>query len=111
MIHPLHHKNIRKRIHQNSESYPSKVYWKRLLDRLVSVLGIGMTAAVLPQAIQIWSTQDAQNIPLFTWSYFLLYAVVMLVYGIAHNERPIIVIYSSNILVYLSIVTGIVLYS
>lgn len=107
MHHPHHHsvarvKKGRARKKQNG--------LKRILDALVTVLGISSVLAIVPQAVEIWADKDAAQVSLITWAYFTLYVIVMLLYGLVHNEKPIIMTYATNVVIYVVVVAGIVLY-
>lgn len=93
MVHPQHHINIRKRIYQKYQPYPSNKNFIRYLDRWVSVLGTVTALAVLPQVMEIWDKQSAENISLLTWGLFTIWAYTMLLYGFVHKAKPIIVTY------------------
>lgn len=110
MIAPEHHQHIRKRISVHKEKFPSTKRWKRNLDWLVTCMGIVMVFAILPQAIQIWTSKNASGVSVFTWAYFTLYGMVMLTYGFAHKARPIIITYLATFTVYLSITIGAIIY-
>lgn len=75
------------------------------------VLGVSSVLAIIPQAVEIWAEKNAAQVSLITWSYFTMYVIVMLIYGLVHKEKPIIMTYATNVIIYVVVVTGIVLYS
>jgi uncharacterized protein with PQ loop repeat len=84
---------------------------KYIIDRVVMVTGVIGPLASIPQAIQIYTTQDAEGVSLITWSLFILTNGALLVYGLIHRLPPIIV---SNIcweVIQVIIVIGIFMYS
>jgi len=62
-----------------------------LLNWLVSITGVLMSAAHFPQAYKIWKRKSARDLSLLTYSTFTLGAYVWLAYGIVLQEWPIIV--------------------
>jgi uncharacterized protein with PQ loop repeat len=84
---------------------------KYIIDRVVMVTGLIGPIASIPQAILIFSTQDATGVSLLTWSFFIVANGALLVYGIVHKLPPIIV---SNIaweIIQVIVVIGILMYS
>jgi uncharacterized protein with PQ loop repeat len=57
------------------------------LALIVSVIQPLMT---LPQIYQVFSTQSAQDVSLFTWLGYTILGSVLLVYGIVYRLKPII---------------------
>ena len=75
------------------------------------VTGVIGPLASIPQAIQIYTTQDAEGVSLITWSLFILTNGALLIYGLVHKLTPIIV---SNIcweVIQVIVVIGILMYS
>lgn len=107
----IHHLNKRKRTHEKYEDYPIPNKFKRFLDK--AVLGIGILAPLgtLPQIIKIWVHQNVTGLSVITWISFLFGAIILLFYSIVHREKPLIVMYSCLILVHLTVIIGILLYS
>jgi len=91
----MHHFNIRKRIHQKHEKFPSNNKKVRILDRIIYVAGVLGPIMTLPQIIKIYFFKDASGISLITYLLFAIFSGVWLIYGIVHREKPIII---SNIL-------------
>lgn len=84
---------------------------KYIIDRVVMITGLIGPIASIPQAVQVFSTQDAQGVSLITWSLFIVANGALLVYGLVHKLPPIIV---SNIcweVIQVIIVIGILMYS
>jgi uncharacterized protein with PQ loop repeat len=83
---------------------------KRVISFLAYVTGILGPLLTLPQAYLIWANKSAENVSLISWLTYVIMAVVWLVYGIQHKDKPII---GSNILwlvVHSSILIGIILF-
>jgi uncharacterized protein with PQ loop repeat len=110
MRHGLHHLHIRQRIHQRYQKYPHPDPKIRWLDNIVYVVSVILPLTALPQIYQIWSTQDAQGVSLLTWGLFAVFSVPMLLYGIVHKVKPLIIMNILWMLVYAGIISGIILY-
>ena len=63
----------------------------RIIDRWVLVVGIAAPFSMLPQIVQVLVSHSSAGISLTTWVLFCVFALFWLVYGIAHEEVPIIV--------------------
>jgi len=95
MVHDtfgLHHFHRRKRIYQRHEPYPHPNKWKRLMDKLIYVVGIIGPIMTLPQLIEVWFYNSSGVSPITWFTYFLI-DIFWLVYGFMHKEKPIIFIY------------------
>lgn len=103
----LHHLHKRKRIHQFRELYPHPSILKRLVDKLVYVAGFASPIMTVPQAYKIWSEQKAESVAIETWTTYTLVAIVFMVYGIIHKEKPLIFMYSMLFIINSFIVIGI----
>lgn len=89
----LHHISKRKRFHQKLEEYPSKKFWIRLLDKfLIAIAVIGPLMAI-PQLLDVYMNQNADNISFLSWASWSLFNLFWLAYGIVHREKPIIITY------------------
>ena len=107
----IHHLHKRKRIHEGHEVYPSREKWKRFLDKLVYVVGIFGPLLTIPQILKIWVNQSAGGVSIISWTAYFFGAIILLLYGIAHKEKPLIIMYSLWIVVDIIIVVGILIYS
>lgn len=88
--HGLHHFHRRKRIYINHEPYPHPNKWKRLMDKLIYVVGIIGPIMTIPQILKIWVDKNAAGISIITWLTYAIISVFWLLYGIMHKEKPII---------------------
>lgn len=111
MTHPIHHQNLRKRIHSKKEPYPHPSKRMAYFDRFIIVVGILNAVATLPQVLQIWIGQDASGVSIISWSYYAFGSAMFLVYGVIHKEVPIIVNYLAGMTLYVLIVVGTLIYS
>ena len=110
MTNALHHLEIRKRIYQKHEKYPHPNKLKRLVDNLIYFIGIVGPLLALPQAFTIWTTRNAANVSLLSWSGFLVISVFWTIYGVIHKEKPIIVSSSLYTIINAIVVLGILVY-
>lgn len=108
--HGFHHLHLRKRVHQKLEKYPHPHKYKRIMDELVYVMGIFGPVMSLPQVIKIWSEQDASSISLLTWVAYLFGSICWLIYGIMHQEKPIIISNFLYVFVNVAIIIGVIIY-
>ena len=95
--HGLHHFHRRKRIYLNHEPYPHPDKWKRLMDKLIYVVGIVGPLMTIPQVLKIWVDKNAGGISIISWLTYAVTSIFWIIYGIMHKERPII--FSSILLV------------
>ena len=102
--HLASHIHQRKRIHEKHEPYPHPDPNIRRLDQIVMVVSFIYPLTAIPQILKIWSTQDASGISLITWSLWLVLAMPMLAYGIAHKTKPLIFMYSLWIIMHAIII-------
>lgn len=89
----LHHFYKRKRIHEKHEPYPHPQKFKRIMDKLIYVVGIVGPIFTLPQLFKIWIGKNATGVSAISWFTFFIAALFWLIYGIAHKEKPIIFVY------------------
>jgi len=62
------------------------------IDRLVTAVAFIGPLTSLPQIFEIWFVdKSAAGVSVITWTAFVLMAIVWLVYGIVHRQRPIII--------------------
>ena len=106
----LHHFHRRKRIYQKHEKYPSKNKWKRLMDRLILVVGILGPVMTIPQLMKIYIERNAAGISVITYSSYFILDFFWLAYGIIHKEKPIILTFAAWILLNILIIAGTLMY-
>ena len=111
MVAATHHLHKRKRIYKKKEPYPHPEPWKRFLDKLVYVVGIVGPLSAIPQILKIWIEKVATGVSSITWAFYLMGSIIMLFYAITHKEKPLIIMYSSWIIINTIIFIGILIYS
>ncbi|HUB93691.1 MAG TPA: hypothetical protein VMB52_04260 [Verrucomicrobiae bacterium] len=65
----------------------------------------------IPQAIDIYSHHSAQDVSVLTWGFFLLDNLVWIVYGVRKRLRPVVITSILYLIIELSVVVGIIMYS
>jgi len=105
-----HHLSKRRRIHKKQEPYPHPDKRKRYLDKIIYVVGVLGPIMTIPQVLKIWVDKDASGVSGISWFSFLIFAVIWIVYGVVHKEKPIIFTYSLWVLLDIFIIIGIIMY-
>jgi len=106
----LHHFSRRKRIYQKHEPYPHPNKWKRLMDKLIYVIGILGPIMTIPQLMKVWIEKNVAGLSIVSWGAYLIIAIFWLVYGIMHKDKPIVFSSGLWIIVHSLIIVGVVLY-
>lgn len=106
----LLHLHRRKRIHLYKEIYPHPHTYKRVLDRIVYIMAVIVPVMTIPQLYTIWSDRAAEDVSLATWITYVLHSITFLLYGFAHKEKPLVLMYSFQLIVNAFIVVGILLF-
>mgnify|MGYP001158183971 CR=1 FL=1 len=102
--------DIRKRVHKKYEQFPHPKKFIRVVDSSVVVVGIISQIFTIPQITIIWINKDAADLSIITWVTWFLYVLVLLLYGVVHKSRSIIITYVLWVLLYIPIIIGIILY-
>jgi uncharacterized protein with PQ loop repeat len=74
--------------------------WRAKFDKLIVVLGLINVAATVPQITELWIRQDASGVSVFTWTYYVLFTAILLIYAISIRSMPMIIMYTGNTFVY-----------
>ncbi len=106
----MRHIHLRKRVSKSLEPYPARTPWKRLLDKVIYLVGILGPAMTLPQVILIYVGQDASGVSPITWFGWAIFDIPWILYGMAHRERPITVTYSLWFATNLIVAVGALIY-
>lgn len=80
-------------------------------DKFIYVIGIGGPSMTIPQVIKIWNEKNASGISLIAWFGYTIFAILWLVYGVLHNQKPIIVTNLTIILLNSMVIIGTLLYN
>jgi uncharacterized protein with PQ loop repeat len=74
------------------------------------VISVIYPLTTLPQVYVIWVQHNAAGISLLTWVLYFFCSAPLLVYGIIHKTRPLIVMYVLWLLMFLLVIVGTLLY-
>ena len=105
-----HHQFVRKRSHKSLEENYHLDKQKKIVDKLVYLLGILTPLFTLPQVLEIWINESAADVSIFTWASYLFFAIIWLWYGIIHKEKPIIFLNIGLVFMNILIVLGIIIF-
>ena len=111
MHHGKYHLHIRKRIQKKGEDYPHQSIKIRLLDRTCIVFSILMPMTALPQIYKTYALQDVTGVSLLMWVLYCIGCIPFLLYGLAHKEKPIIILNILWLIMQVTMIIGIILYS
>ena len=95
---------LHKHFHHRHKKNPQKNW----IDKLVIVAVVGGPAFTVPQAYEVWF-QECQGVSVWSWGAYLVIAVIWLLYGLKHREKPIILSQLLWILLDSAVVLGIIL--
>lgn len=84
---------------------------KYIIDRVVLFTGLIGPIASVPQAIEIFSLQDAQGVSLVTWAFFILTNASLLVYSFVHRLPSLIISNILWVIIEVVVVVGILMYA
>ncbi len=110
MVHDVqvkHHQHIRKR---KPEKISQTNKLKEITDKLVYLAGFFGLAMTIPQIFLIWVGQNAAGVSVISWASYMVIALVMIMYGVVHKEKPLIVIYILWEILYIVIIVGALIY-
>ncbi len=93
------------------EKYPHSNRWKSFIDNSICFIGVLGGILVIPQIFKIWIEKEASGVSLFSWIAYVCFAFIWLIYGIAHEEKAIIITYSLKTVLDFMVVLGVIIYS
>lgn len=77
-----------------------------LIDILVYIAIIVSPALTLPQVYSIW-VEGQKGVSLISWEAYLIAAIIWLLYGLKHQDKPIIVVQTIWIILDTMIIIGV----
>lgn len=98
MRNPRHVQHAHERIH------------KTPTHKLIYVASIAYPLTTLPQIIHIYTEESAQDLSPWSWSLYLVFALIFLSYGLSQRLKPIILLESLWVIVYTVMIIGIFIY-
>jgi uncharacterized protein with PQ loop repeat len=84
---------------------------KTSLDYFIYFFSVATPLFELPQAYTIYVNHNAQNVSIYTWSFFLIDNVAWIIYGLRRKSKPLVITSVLYLLIELIIVVGILRYS
>lgn len=106
----LQHHHLRKKIQQEQELDPHPVKWKRFIDRAIYVVGLIGPIMTIPQLTKIWIEKNASGVSAISWAAYTVVAIFWIIYGVAHKEKPLIIISAVWVVLEVLIVIGTLMY-
>ncbi|MEK7612754.1 MAG: hypothetical protein AAB449_01240 [Patescibacteria group bacterium] len=104
------HLHIRKRAANYLEPYPSKKFLIRLLDQVVILAGIVGMVMTLPQLSNIFIDHNAAGVSALSWGAYAVIDLPWMLYGFVHKETPLIITYTSWLVLNTAVCVGALLY-
>lgn len=83
---------------------------RKLVDKTMMFVSVVAPLLALPQVWEIYSQKMAENVSLFTWASFALFAIIYLLYGIVHRLKPLIITNILWLAVEAAVIAGIIIY-
>jgi uncharacterized protein with PQ loop repeat len=110
-MHGFHHLRARVRMTQGLEKFPSPNALKRFLDYLMYGVGIFAPLAYIPQVHKIYSEKSVAGFEITTWILVATINSLWALYGLVHKDKQLFLANFLIVIVDLTIVFGILLYS
>lgn len=104
-MHINHHHFIRPK---GLRGFISRTFFTQEVDKMINIVAILAPVANLPQLYSIWINGHTDGVSLISWGSFTLISLAWLLYGIVHNEKPLVYMYSALSVLQTWIVVGII---
>ena len=111
MPHGENHIHQRKRIHQLHQKYPHPNNKVRLLDNICMITAVVMPLTALPQVYKIWKYQIVAGVSIWMWISYNILIIPMLLYGIVHKVKQLVILNGLWILMDSFVIIGILKFS
>jgi len=82
----------------------------RILDKISYVVGVLGPAFAAFQAYTIWSVQSAEGVSLVSWFAPAIFNIPLFLYGLAHRQKLMMLIYALWFFVNGAVVVGVLLF-
>lgn len=69
----------------------TKKQQKQLIKRSVLLIAVVEPIMTLPQVLKIWIDKEAGGLSSITWGFYILAALIWLLYGLQIKDRPLII--------------------
>lgn len=84
---------------------------KSAVDKICYAASVFMPATAIPQIHQLYTTRDADSLSLLMWVLYLVGIIPFMLFGILHKEKQLVVLNVLWLIVTLTIIAGILLFS
>src|ERR1035437_7429551 len=84
----------------------TKAKQKSRIDRLVWLAVVIGPLLTLPQVYSIW-VENEKGVSVISWAAYLLASMIWLVYGIKHNDKPMLIVEAIWIVLDVLIIIGV----
>ena len=89
----------------------SRTVEKRVLDRTIYIASLAGPLTAMPQIYQIFSTQSANGVSIWSWVMGLGFSGIWITYAVFYKIKPILIQQSLWTMIDLIIITGIMMYN
>ncbi len=83
---------------------------KKFFDKVMYIGSLFGPFVLIPQIIQVWINQDASGISIITWALLAGGSFMWFVYGLLHDEKPLVLTNFILLICDLVIIVGVLLY-
>lgn len=80
------------------------------LTKLVLAMAVIEPLMTIPQIYEIWIKKQTAGVSLLTWSFYILAAIVWLLYGLKIKDKPLMVASTLWVLVEILVVGGLIIH-
>ena len=110
MRHGEQHIHQRIRIHKLHQKYPHPNPKIAFLDKTCMVVAVVMPLTVIPQIYKIFYYQIATGVSLLMWILYSILCVPMLIYGLVHKVKPIVVLNFFWLIMQVIVIVGVLIF-
>jgi uncharacterized protein with PQ loop repeat len=97
--------------HAAAQKYLHKKKPREAFDYLMYFFMVATPLFELPQALAIYRSHSAQNVSIYTWSFFCMSSTVWAIYSLRNKLYPFVITYTMYAFIEGVIVVGIVINS
>jgi len=108
MTDGLYHAHQRK---LNEEDRKEESLLKMTLDRIVYPIALLVPLFSVDQALNIWATKNASGVSFLLWVVIFFSSIFWIFYGSVHKEKAIVFAHAVMVVVSLSIIFQIIIFS
>jgi len=84
--------------------------WHGKFDQIIVILGIVNVVATIPQLLDIWTNKSGAGVSIITWTYYVVFTAILLIYSFKIKSKPMIIMYSGNTLIYTLVLFSAIIY-